>query len=58
VNTLKEHVKAQNTKLDKVCTDVDGAKAALKMLRWAVGVMGSLLAILLAAYLQHVFSGK
>jgi len=58
VKTLKEQSKTQSEKLETVCLDVHGAKAALRLLRWVVGVIGTLLALFLAAYLQHLFSGK
>jgi hypothetical protein len=58
VKTLKEQSKAQGEKLEAVTLDIHSAKAALKFLRWVVGVIGALLAIFLAAYLQHLFGGK
>lgn len=57
VNSLKEQSKEQGKKLDDVRMDVHGAKAAVKTLLWVVGLVGTLLGLLIAAYLRQLFSG-
>jgi hypothetical protein len=57
VDTLKEQSKAQSIKLDAVSVVVAGAKAAGRLLWVAVGFVGSVLLLLIAAYLHHLFEG-
>jgi hypothetical protein len=56
VDSLKEHSKKNNDKLDEVRMDVHAAKAGAKTLLWIVGIVGTLLGLFLAAYFRQLLS--
>jgi hypothetical protein len=58
VETLKDQSREQGAKLDALLLDVHTAKGALKVLRWLLGIVGAVVAILLTAFLGHLFSGS
>jgi hypothetical protein len=58
VATLKEQSREQSAKLDAILLDVHTAKGALKVLRWLLGIVGAIVTILLAAFLNHLFNGS
>jgi hypothetical protein len=58
VETLKDQSKDQGAKLDAIRLEVHTAKGALKVIRWLLGIVGAVVTILLAAFLNHVFSGS
>jgi hypothetical protein len=58
VEILEGQSKEQHAKLDSILLDVHTAKGALKMLRWLLGIVGAVVAILLTAFLSHLFSGS
>jgi hypothetical protein len=55
VDSLKEQSKKTGEKLDEVRMDVHAAKAGGKALLWVVGIVGTLLGIVLAAYFRKLF---
>jgi hypothetical protein len=58
VKTLKEQVKEQSTKLDKLRDDVTSAKAVSKTLIWVISVVGPILGIILGQTFGHWISGS
>jgi len=57
VETLKEQMKEYGKKIEDVRMDVHAAKAAGKTLLWIVGVAGTILGLILAAYFRQIISG-
>ena len=55
VDALKDQSKKTSEKLDDVRMDVHAAKAGAKTLLWVVGLVGTLLGIVLAAYFRKIF---
>ena len=57
MESLKEQSKDHGKELREIGKDVYAAKAVGRTLVWVVGVVGTLLGIILAAYFRQLFSG-
>jgi hypothetical protein len=55
VNALKEQSKDHGKELKEIGKDVHAAKVAGKTLLWIVGIVGTLLGIILAAWFRKLF---
>jgi uncharacterized membrane protein len=58
VETLKAQSREHAVKLDALLLEVHTAKGALKILRFLLGAVGVVVAILLTAFVNHLFSGS
>jgi hypothetical protein len=58
VESLKAQSKEHSDEIKAIGKDVYAAKAVGRTLLWVVGVVGTLLGIVLAAYFRQLFSGS
>ena len=58
IESLKAQSKEHGNELKTIGKDVYAAKAVGRTLLWVVGVVGTFLCIILAAYFRQLFSGS